>query len=118
MLPQLRAGLGTPPRRAGDEERRGGWLWYSRGLPRHTGARGNTDSPGLYHGYVEDHYGEQFVCTFDRVTKTGTVSGGDLVWGDPKLFTLGQLEEVFRDIRKVAAQVVGQGDAPRHRTCQ
>ncbi|HMB02726.1 MAG TPA: hypothetical protein VKP69_03180 [Isosphaeraceae bacterium] len=22
----------------------------------------NADSPGLYHGYVEDRYGEQFVC--------------------------------------------------------
>jgi len=43
----------------------------------------NTDNPGLYHGYFENRYGEQFVFTFDRATGTGTVSGGDLGWGDP-----------------------------------
>ena len=48
----------------------------------------NTDNPGLYHGYFENRYGEQFVFTFDRATRTGTVSGGDLGWGDPKAFTL------------------------------
>src|SRR5271155_3906499 len=37
----------------------------------------NTDNPGLYHGYFENRYGEQIVFTFDRATKTGTVSGGD-----------------------------------------
>jgi hypothetical protein len=40
----------------------------------------NTDNPGLYHGYLENRHGEQFVFTFDRVTKAGTVSGGDLSW--------------------------------------
>jgi hypothetical protein len=68
-----------------------------------------TDTPGLYHGYFENRYGEQFVFTYDRATGTGTVSGGDLGWGDPKSFTLGLLEEVLRDTRKVAAQVVGRG---------
>jgi len=33
----------------------------------------NTDSPGLYYGYFENGYGEQFVFTFDRATGTGTV---------------------------------------------
>jgi hypothetical protein len=69
----------------------------------------NTDNPGLYHGYFENRYGEQFVFTFDRATGTGTVSGGDLGWGDPKSFTLGLLDEVLRDTQRVAAQVVGQG---------
>jgi hypothetical protein len=69
----------------------------------------NTDNTGLYYGYFENHYGEQFVFTFDRATGTGTVSGGDLGWGDPKPFTLGLLDEVVRDTRRVAAQVVGQG---------
>ncbi len=49
----------------------------------------NTDNPGLYHGYFENHYGEQFLFTFDGETGTGTVSGGDLGWDDPRSFTLG-----------------------------
>jgi hypothetical protein len=69
----------------------------------------NTADPGLYYGYFENRYGEQFVFTFDRATATGTVSGGDLGWGDPKSFTLGLLEEVVRDVQRAAARVVGQG---------
>ena len=69
----------------------------------------NTDNPELYHGYFENRFGEQFVFTFDRATGTGTVSGGDLGWDDPKSFTLGQLEDVALDTLRVAAQVVGQG---------
>jgi hypothetical protein len=71
--------------------------------------RRNTDNPGLYHGYFENRYGEQFVFTFDRATRTGTVSGGDLGWDDPKAFTLGLLDEVLRSTRNVATQVVGEG---------
>jgi hypothetical protein len=69
----------------------------------------NADNPELYHGYFENRFGEQFVFTFDRATGTGTVSGGDLGWDDPKSFTLGQLEDVAHDTQRVAAQVVGQG---------
>jgi hypothetical protein len=69
----------------------------------------NTDNPGLYCGYFENRYGEQFVFTFDRVTKTGTVSGGDLGWGVPRSFTLGLLEEVLGETQRVADQVVGEG---------
>jgi hypothetical protein len=68
----------------------------------------NTDNPGLYHGYFENRYGEQFVFTFDRATRTGMISGGDLGWDDPKPFTLGLLDEVLRSTRKVAAQVGGE----------
>ena len=66
-------------------------------------------NPGLYYGYFENRYGEQFVFTFDRATLTGTVSGGDPGWDDPKPFTLGLLEEALRDTQRVAAQGVGQG---------
>jgi hypothetical protein len=69
----------------------------------------NTDNPGLYHGYFENRYGEQFVFTFDRATGTGTVSGGDLGWGEPKSFTLGLLDEALRATRRIAAQIVVQG---------
>ena len=71
----------------------------------------NTDNIGLYYGYFENRYGEQFVFTFDRGTGTGTVSGGDLGWGDPKPFTLGLLDEALRSTRDLAAQV--QGDDAR-----
>jgi hypothetical protein len=69
----------------------------------------NTANPGLYYGYFENRYGEQFVFIFDRATRTGTVSGGDLDWSNPRSFTLGQLDEVVRDTQRVVAQVVGQG---------
>jgi hypothetical protein len=69
----------------------------------------NTDNPVLYHGYFENRYGEQFVLTFDRATRTGTVSGGDLGWNDPKAFTLGLLDEALRSTQDVAAQIVGEG---------
>jgi hypothetical protein len=68
----------------------------------------NTDNPGLYHGYFENRAGEQFVFTFDRATGTGTVSGGDLGWGDSKSFTLGLLDEALRSTQDLAAQIQGR----------
>jgi hypothetical protein len=67
----------------------------------------NTDNPALYHGYFENRHGEQFVFTFDQATGTGTVSGGDLGWSNPKAFTLGLLEEALRGTGDLAAQVKG-----------
>jgi hypothetical protein len=67
----------------------------------------STDNPGLYYGYFENRYGEQFVFTFDRATGTGMVSGGDLGWGDPKAFTRGLLDEALRSTQDLAAQVQG-----------
>jgi hypothetical protein len=67
----------------------------------------NTDNLGLYYGYFENRSGEQFVFTFDRGTGTGTVSGGDLGWGDPQTFTLGLLGEALRSTQDLAAQVKG-----------
>jgi hypothetical protein len=67
----------------------------------------NTDNPGLYYGYFENRYGEQFVFTFDRATGTGTVSGGDLGWGDPQAFTRGLLDQALRSTRDLAARVKG-----------
>ena len=65
----------------------------------------NTDEPELYYGYFENYYGEQFVFTFDRATGTGTVSGGDLQWDEPKSFTLELINEALRETRKLAAQI-------------
>jgi hypothetical protein len=67
----------------------------------------NTENPGLYYGYFENRYGEQFVFTFDRATLTGTVSGSDLGWGDPKAFTPGLLDKALRSTQDLAAQVKG-----------
>jgi hypothetical protein len=69
----------------------------------------NIDNPGLYYGYFENRYGEQFVFIFDRVTKTGTVSGGDLSWNDPKAFTLGLLDEALCCTQDIATQIVWEG---------
>ncbi|MGO8898486.1 MAG: hypothetical protein ACLQU5_09065 [Isosphaeraceae bacterium] len=44
----------------------------------------NTDNLGLYYGHFENRFGEQFVFVFDRATKTGTITGGDLDWGNPR----------------------------------
>jgi hypothetical protein len=67
----------------------------------------NTNNLGLYYGYFENRYGEQFVFPYDRATGTGPVSSGDRGWGDPKAFTLGLLEEAFRSTRDLAARVKG-----------
>jgi hypothetical protein len=69
----------------------------------------NTANPGLYYGYFENYFGEQFVFTFDRATGTGTVAGGDLCWDEPKSFTLGLLDEALRSTQRLAAQIVGLG---------
>jgi hypothetical protein len=37
----------------------------------------------------------------------GTVSGGDLGWGDPKAFTRGLLDEALRSTQDLAARVKG-----------
>jgi hypothetical protein len=71
----------------------------------------NTDDPGLYYGYFENFHGEQFVFTFDRASGTGTVTGGDLDWGNPKSFTLELVDEALRATQWLAAQVKGRGTA-------
>ena len=40
-------------------------------------------------------------------TGTGTVSGGDLGWAEPRTFTRGLLHEALRSTRDLAAQVRG-----------
>ena len=67
----------------------------------------DTSGPELYYGCFENRHREQFVFTFDRATGTGTVSGGDLGWGDPQAFTRGLLDEALRSTQDLAAQVKG-----------
>ena len=67
----------------------------------------NTDNLGLYYGYYENFFGEQFVFTFGQATGAGTISGGDLDWGNPRPFTLPLLDEALRSTQNLAAQVRG-----------
>lgn len=73
----------------------------------------NLDTPALYHGYLENGFGEQFVFTFDRTTATGTVSGGDLGWHEPQTFTEAELREHLRETQALVAKVAKvEGTAP------
>ena len=78
----------------------------------------NTADPGLYYGYFENRYGEQFVFTFDRATGTVTVSGGDLGWDDPKSFTLDFLDEPPPAPPKGSPRRSWGSGAPRYRPCR
>jgi hypothetical protein len=69
----------------------------------------NTSNPGLYYAYFENRFGDQFVLTFDRVTATGTVWGGDLGWGEPKPFTLELLDAALRETQTLAAHIEALG---------
>ena len=69
----------------------------------------NADNPGLYHGYFEDRHGEQFVFNFDRATKAGIASGGDLGRDDPEGFTLALLREVLRGTLSSPRRPDGEG---------
>lgn len=71
----------------------------------------NTDNRKLYYGYFENGHSEQFVFTFDRATGTGTVSASDLGWNEPKSFTVGLLDEILGETRKIASEIVEGGDA-------
>ncbi len=67
------------------------------------------DNPGLYHGYFENCFGEQFVFTYDRAAGTGTIWGGDLDWGNPKTFTRALLAEALQATLELAAQITEPG---------
>ena len=69
----------------------------------------NTDNLGLYCGYFENRYGEQFVFTFDRATGAGTVCRGTLGCAEPQSVTLDLLLEALRTTQKLAAQITEPG---------
>ena len=52
---------------------------------RHTEACGpppavSNESPDVYVGYFENRYGEQWIFTYDRRTRTAMLRGGDTHW--------------------------------------
>jgi len=69
----------------------------------------NRDNSGVYHGYYENGFGEQFVFTFDRATGTGSVWGGELGWDNPQTFTLDVLAKADRATRLLAAKIQDPG---------
>jgi hypothetical protein len=81
---------------------------HNRGCGRPPRIR-NTSLPGLYYGYFENRFGEQFVFTFAQATGAGTVCGGDLEWDDRKSFTLDLLDEALRQTQRLAAQILALG---------
>jgi len=40
----------------------------------------SNESPGTYHGYFENPFGEQWVFVYDRASKMGQLRGGDDGW--------------------------------------
>lgn len=44
-----------------------------------------ANSATRYVGYFENMYGEQWVFTYDRETKTATLRGGDINWNNPQV---------------------------------
>jgi len=52
-------------------------------------------SPDDYVGYFQNSFGEQWIFTFDRQTRTGTLYGGDIGWDEPCKVVGGLVMEVF-----------------------
>ena len=40
----------------------------------------HSDDPNLYIGYFQNRFGEQWIFTFDRELRLGTLCGGDIGW--------------------------------------
>jgi hypothetical protein len=58
----------------------------------------SNEAPGVYIGYFENFFGEQWIFTFDRETRVATMRGGDVDW---------EKEYVVRDGR-VAGLIFGK----------
>ena len=41
----------------------------------------NNEAADIYIGYFENRYGEQWIFTFNRVTREAMLRGGDIDWG-------------------------------------
>ena len=41
------------------------------------------DDPDLYIGYFQNEFGEQWLFTFHRPSRTAELRGGDLGWAEP-----------------------------------
>ena len=42
----------------------------------------SNEDPGLYIGYFQNPYGEQWIFTFNRQARAATLRGGDVGWED------------------------------------
>jgi hypothetical protein len=50
-----------------------------------------SNSNHRYIGYFENVFGEQWVFTYDRETKTATLQGGDINWNNPQVVCDGKV---------------------------
>jgi hypothetical protein len=64
---------------------------------RHTEACGpppavSNESPDVYVGYFENRYGEQWIFTYDRRTRTAILRGGDTHWAATHVVLDGEVD--------------------------
>ena len=64
---------------------------------RHTEACGpppavSNESPDVYVGYFENRYGEQWIFTYDRRTRTARLRGGDAHWAATHVVLDGEVD--------------------------
>ena len=66
----------------------------------HTAACGdppivNGDDPAVYVGYFENPFGEQWIFTYNRKTRTAELRGGDAGWNTAVTVENGRVEGVI-----------------------
>jgi hypothetical protein len=64
---------------------------------RHTEACGpppavSNESPDVYVGYFENRYGDQWIFTYDRRTRTARLRGGDAHWAAKHVVLDGEVD--------------------------
>ena len=79
---------------------------------RHTEACGpppavSNESPDVYVGYFENRYGEQWIFTYDRRTRTAMLRGGDAQWAARHVVLDGEVEGL----------ILGAGESAWLRAC-
>jgi hypothetical protein len=60
-----------------------------------------NDAAGKYYGYFENFYGEQWVFTYDRETKTAELRGGDAGWQNVFPVTEGRAHGVILGLNEL-----------------
>ncbi len=55
----------------------------------------SNESSGLYIGYFENSYGEQWIFTFDPKTREASLRGGDIGWEDGHIVHNGRVADLI-----------------------
>jgi len=74
---------------------------------QHTAACGrppvlSNESPDLYIGYFENPYREQWIFTYDRLTRRATLRGGDTNWAKTHVVRDGSVEGLILGLEEAA----------------